>query len=76
MANVVPSIRPKSWIETMPGWERAATALASASKRDSARGLDAKGSGRTLRATSLSSFVSRARQTTPIPPAAIGAITT
>ncbi len=75
MANVTPSIRPKSWIATIPGWESAATAFASASNRARAAGLDARASGRTLSATSRSSFVSRARKTTPIPPLAMGAST-
>ena len=59
----------------MLGWERAATAFASLSKRASIWRSLAKRSGKTLRATSRPSFVSRARKTSPMPPAPSGAIT-
>src|SRR6185369_3144814 len=56
----------------MFGWLSAATALASRSKRASASGCAANSSGRTLTATSRSSFESRARYTSPMPPAPSG----
>ena len=64
---------PKSWIARMFGCESAATAFASRSKRASMSGFAATVSGRTLTATSRSSFESFARYTSPIPPAPIGA---
>src|SRR3954470_10083034 len=52
----------------MPGCERAATALASVSKRRRISGSEATCSAMTLIATSRSSLRSRARYTSPIPP--------
>ena len=56
----------------MLGWLSAATTRASRSKRASACGFSARRSGSTLTATSRCSRVSRARYTSPIPPAPIG----
>src|SRR4030095_7565004 len=53
----------------MLGWDSDATARASRSKRGSASPSSEKLSGRTLTATSRPSRVSRARYTSPIPPA-------
>ena len=53
----------------MLGCEKAASARASRSKRGEALGSVAKLAGSTLSATSRPSFVSSARQTSPIPPA-------
>ena len=53
----------------MLGWEKAARARASSSKRASRSGSEAKLAGSTFRATSRPSFVSWALQTSPIPPA-------
>ena len=52
----------------MLGWEKAARTRASRSKRSRRSGSEAKQSGSTLRATSRPSFVSSARQTSPMPP--------
>jgi hypothetical protein len=54
------------------GWESAAAARASRSKRARACASRATSSGKTLIATSRPSFESRARYTSPIPPAPIG----
>ena len=67
-----PPSSPKSWIARMLGCERAATARASRSKRDRARGSPRAAPGSTLIATSRPSRVSRARYTSPIPPAPSG----
>src|ERR1700682_6120804 len=56
----------------MLGWDSAATAFASRSNRASTPGSAATDSGSTLIATSRSSFLSRARYTSPIPPAPMG----
>ena len=53
----------------MLGWEKAARARASSSKRARRSGSAAKLAGSTFRATSRPSLVSWARQTSPIPPA-------
>src|SRR5438045_4261132 len=53
----------------MFGWESTATARASRSKRASRSVSCANGSGRTLTATSRPRRVSRARYTSPMPPA-------
>src|SRR6266540_4346255 len=68
----VPSCVPKSKIERMLGCESAATAFASRSNRASVSGSAATDSGRTLIATSRSSFLYRARYTSPIAPAPSG----
>src|SRR5215469_14799448 len=57
----------------MFGWFNAARTLASRSNRASRSGSWARAEGSTLIATSRSSLVSRARYTSPIPPAPIGA---
>src|SRR5580658_6144475 len=57
----------------MFGWFSEASTLASRSKRASLSGSCARAAGRILIATSRSSLVSRARYTSPIPPAPIGA---
>ncbi len=57
-ANATPPWNPKSNMERMLGWERAATAWASRSSRASARSSLAKASGTTLIATSRRSFES------------------
>ncbi len=57
------------WIPAMLGWFSAASVCASRVKRTSRSASSAKTSGRTLIATSRLSFVSRARYTSPIPPA-------
>src|SRR2546427_10339185 len=57
----------------MCGWFSAATARASRSNRASASGSEATCPGSTLIATSRPSRVSRARYTSPIPPAPSGA---
>src|SRR5262245_52456459 len=56
----------------MFGWDSAATARASRWNRDRDSGSFASRSARTLIATSRSSRVSRARYTSPIPPAPSG----
>src|SRR6266498_1705764 len=71
----MPSCVPKSKIARMLGWESAATAFASRSNRASVSASAATDSGKTLIATSLSSFLSRALYTSPIPPAPRGAKT-
>ena len=53
----------------MFGWLSDEIVLASRSKRASNSGFDAKSAGRILIATSRSKRVSRARHTSPIPPA-------
>src|SRR5262245_43088849 len=53
----------------MLGWDSAATARASRSKRARRSGSAAKRSGRTLIATSRFRRASRARYTSPMPPA-------
>src|SRR5215471_18690160 len=57
----------------MFGWFRAASVCASRVNRARRSGSAANSSGRTLSATSRFSFVSRARYTSPMPPAPIGA---
>src|SRR5438270_8580354 len=57
----------------MFGWFNEASVWASRVNRASRSGSLAKRSGSTLIATSRLSFVSRARHTSPIPPAPIGA---
>src|SRR4029453_5705942 len=66
-AYATASCRPKSKIERMFGWERAATALASRSKRASASSSFESRAGSTFTATSRASRASRARKTSPIP---------
>jgi hypothetical protein len=61
-----------SWIVTMFGWFKAETAFASFSKRLKRSGLEASASGNTLIASSRERRVSRARYTSPIPPAPRG----
>src|SRR5271154_95568 len=56
----------------MLGWFRAATAFASCWKRRSRSGSRAKPAGSTLMATSRFNRVSRARYTSPMPPAPSG----
>src|SRR6476659_2246863 len=56
----------------MPGWFRADAALASCSKRARRSRSWAKSSGRTFTATSRPRRESRARYTSPIPPAPSG----
>jgi len=72
-AYAVPASSPKSWRATMFEWLKAATARASRSKRFRRSGSRAKASGRTLTATSRPRRVSRARKTSPMPPAPRGA---
>jgi hypothetical protein len=60
---------PKSWIARMLGCDSAATAFASRSNRTRASGSAARCAGSTLTATSRLSLVSRARYTSPMPPA-------
>src|ERR1043166_99707 len=55
----------------MPGWFRLANILASRSNRARSAGFSTMFSGRTLRATTRSTRASRARHTSPIPPAPI-----
>src|SRR5271163_5082289 len=57
----------------MFGWFSEARTLASRSKRASRSGSRASASGKTLIATARSSFTSRARYTSPMPPAPSGA---
>src|SRR5678815_228787 len=57
----------------MPGWLSEASSLASRSSLASLSGSAANASGSTLIATSRPSFVSRARYTSPMPPAPSGA---
>jgi hypothetical protein len=62
------------WMVTMFGWLREATARASRRNRSSRSGLDSIPAGSTLSATSRPSFVSVARQTSPMPPAPRAAV--
>ncbi len=71
----IPPSDPMSWIVTMFGWFRAEADRASFSKRFNRSASDASSAGSTLIATSRSSRVSRARYTSPIPPAPSGAST-
>jgi hypothetical protein len=71
--NGAPSYWPISWTERMLGWSRVAMARASASNRRNRSESLANPSGRTLMATSRPSLVSRARYTSPMPPAPSGA---
>ncbi len=59
----------RPWIWAMFGWFSDASTLASRSKRARRSASAAKASGKTLMATSRSSVVSRARYTSPMPPA-------
>ena len=68
-----PSCWPISWMERMLGWSSVAMARASVSNRRNRSGSLANASGRTLMATSRPSLVSRARYTSPMPPAPSGA---
>ena len=74
MKAVSPS-RPISWIVTMLGWFSAEAARASCSNRASRSRSCASASGRTFSATSRPRRVSRARKTSPMPPAPRGART-
>jgi hypothetical protein len=58
----------------MFGWFSAASVFASCSKRLSRSASAAKSRGNTFTATSRFSRVSRARNTSPIPPAPMGAV--
>ena len=58
----------------MPGWSRAASALASRWKRSIRSASAVTSAGSTLSATSRPSLVSVARYTSPIPPAPIAAV--
>src|SRR5713101_2876751 len=61
-----------SWSVQMWGCESFETALASRSRRCRKEGSEDRSAGRTLRATSRSRRVSRARYTSPMPPAPSG----
>ena len=65
----VESIRATSYTVTMLGWLSEETARASRSKRRSLSGSESSSAGSTLIATSRPSRVSRAFQTSPMPPA-------
>ena len=67
-----PLVSPEVEDRRMFGCDSAATAFASRSNRASASASAASDCGSTLTATSRSSFVSRARYTSPIPPAPSG----
>ena len=71
--NGLLSASSKPWMAAMLGWLREARTWASRLKRASRSGSPATLAGRTLIATSRLSFVSRARYTSPIPPAPSGA---
>ncbi len=64
-----PEVSPISWIVTMLGWLSEEAARASWLKRLNRLGSVANFSGRNLTATSRCRSWSRARQTSPIPPA-------
>ncbi len=68
-AKTVPPALPKSWMASTLGCVRAATALASRSKRARRSGSLATPAGSTLIATRRSSRVSLASYTSPMPPA-------
>ena len=68
-------VRPDVVDAVMLGWLSAPAAWASCSKRRRRSGSAEKETGRTLIATSRFSRSSRARYTSPIPPAPIGAST-
>jgi hypothetical protein len=63
------SCRPTSYRVQMCGWLSAETILASVSKRALASGFTERSGDSTLIATSRPSRVSRARYTSPMPPA-------
>lgn len=74
-ANGVSSTTPSSWIAMMLGCDRAATARASVSNRWRMAGSAAMCGAMTLMATSRPRRVSRARYTSPMPPAPSDAVT-
>ena len=63
-----PSASPESYARMIPGWDRAASALASRRKRATASGSLTLPGGSTLMATRRSRSASRARYTAPMPP--------
>ena len=67
----IPSWLPMSWRVQMWGWFRLEMVFASRSNRCFRSGSEATCSGRTLMATVLSSLVSRALYTSPMPPASM-----
>ena len=69
-----PSHSPASNMVAIWGWLRLESTLASRRKRDRAMGDSARLGARNFSATSRSRRMSRARKTTPIPPAPSGAI--
>ncbi len=71
----VPPASSRPWIWAMLGWFSEARTRASRSKRASRSGSAVNASGSTFSATSRSSFVSRARYTSPMPPAPSGPVT-
>ena len=64
-----PEVSPISWIVTMLGWLSEEAARASCAKRPSRTASAAKRSGRNFTATSRCRSWSRARHTSPMPPA-------
>src|SRR5579862_3820981 len=70
--NGAPPWTPMSWIPRIFGWLSAAIVRASCSNRRSRSASVATASGSTLIATSRPSRVSRARYTSPMPPAPTG----
>jgi hypothetical protein len=67
--KVASAARANPWMAAMLGWFSEARTRASRSKRTVRSGSAANMSGRTLSATSRPSDTSRARYTSPIPPA-------
>src|SRR5688500_197302 len=70
--NGAPACWPMSWTARMFGWFSAAAARASCSNRASRSGSVEKAAGSTLIATSRPRRASRARYTSPMPPAPSG----
>ncbi len=72
---ITPSLSSSPWMAAMLVWFSDARICASRRKRATRSASCAKAAGSTLIATSRPSFVSRARSTSPMPPAPIAATT-